>query len=79
MVGLLWKERHHTTNLKNLGRIQQHAGRKKPGNVSMSYEVTFKKVVNNLIFSELVFSKEGYYCLDFKGLFFVNDSLVYFP
>ena len=45
----------------------------------MSYEVTFKKVVNNLIFSELVFSKEGYYCLDFKGLFFVNDSLVYFP
>ena len=30
----------------------------------MSYEVTFKKVINNLVFSE-----EGYYCLDFKGLF----------
>ena len=64
MVGLLWKERHPATNLNNFDRIQQHAGRKKAGNVSMSYEVTFKKVINNLVFSE-----EGYYCLDFKGLF----------
>ena len=45
----------------------------------MSYQVTFKKVVNNLIFSESVFCEEGYYCLDFKGSFFVNNSLVYFP
>ena len=75
MVGLFWKERHLTPNLNNLGRLWQYVGRKKPGNVSMSYKVTFKKVVNNLVFSDLVFSEEVYYCVNFKGLF---DSLVQF-
>ena len=48
------KESYLTPNLNNLGRIQQHVGRKKPGNVSMSYEVTFEKVINNLVFTEEV-------------------------
>ena len=37
--------------LNSLGRIQQHTGRKKPRNVSMSYKhkVTFKKVISHLV------------------------------
>ena len=35
----------------------------------MSFEVTFKKVINNLAFSDLLFNEEVYYCLDLKGLF----------
>ena len=41
--------------LNSLGRIQQHTGRKKPRNVSMSYKhkVTFKKVISHIAFSRM--------------------------